>query len=70
MDASKHPYGIKNVEYVMTRKGPLPLEKVVGDYDYEHYIDKQIRPMVETLLSLEDRSFDDIIEGNQMDLFV
>jgi DNA polymerase II len=37
--------------------------------DYNHYIDKQIKPLVDGVLFAIDLSFDEIIEGRQLDLF-
>ena len=38
------------VEYVMTTDGPEPIEHVVHDLDREHYLQKQIRPVVQPIL--------------------
>ena len=53
----------------MTTRGPIPKEKEHSDIDYEHYIQKQIRPLAEGLLNLKGTSFDDIMGGDQLTLF-
>jgi len=52
------------IEYVMTVDGPVPLEILKGSIDYEHYINKQIKPLADTVLSFYDTSFDDIIKNS------
>ncbi|MCZ7643793.1 MAG: DNA polymerase II [Planctomycetota bacterium] len=41
------PRGV--IRYVMTRDGPQPAGRAGAPLDYEHYIKKQIAPLVETL---------------------
>ena len=43
------------IRYVMTADGPQPARRVTSDLDYEHYIEKQLRPVVETLATVTDR---------------
>ncbi len=38
------------IEYVMTTGGPEPIAIPHGPIDYEHYVEKQIRPIVEQVL--------------------
>lgn len=59
----------RDVYYVMTRMGPMPLELSPSDFDYQHYIDKQVRPIAEVLLEVYGKSFDNIITGDQLTLF-
>ncbi len=59
----------RDVFYVYTRMGPMPIEMNPCDYDYQHYIDKQIRPIAEVLLEPLGLSFDNIITGDQLTLF-
>ncbi len=65
----KERKGLRTIEYVMTIRGPIPKEKEHGDIDYEHYIQKQIKPLAEDLLNLKGTSFDDIMGGDQLTLF-
>jgi DNA polymerase elongation subunit (family B) len=32
--------------------------------DYEHYVDKQIKPIADTILSVYGKSFDDILKSS------
>lgn len=43
------PRPVKVVRYIMTDLGAEPLGFVRGRIDYEHYIEKQIRPIVENI---------------------
>lgn len=58
------------VEYFVTKQGPIPIELSPHDIDYEHYIDKQLRPIADAVLVLLGKSFDSIIDQSpQLDLF-
>lgn len=58
-----------SIEYVMTRRGPIPITLDHEDYDYNHYIDKQIKPIADTVLTIFNETFDEIIHGVQKSLF-
>ncbi|MCK5735561.1 MAG: DNA polymerase II, partial [Spirochaetaceae bacterium] len=60
---------LREVEYVMTPGGPLPLELGPAEIDYNHYMEKQLRSLADDVLALEGDSFDSIIGGKQLDLF-
>ncbi|MBU1699778.1 MAG: DNA polymerase II [Candidatus Eisenbacteria bacterium] len=38
------------ISYVITIKGPQPVQMQTDPHDYEHYVEKQIRPVAETIL--------------------
>jgi DNA polymerase-2 len=58
------------IEYVMTLRGPVPVELPHADADYAHYVEKQVRPVVEDILALQHRTFEGVIRGEeQMRLF-
>lgn len=58
------------VSYVMTLRGPVPVEQPHADWDYTHYLDRQIKPAVEDVLALAGRAFDVILSGEeQLELF-
>ena len=66
------PSGRKNVrsiEYLMTPEGPIPLKHRPTRIDYTHYIEKQIKPIADGVLPFLNTSFDEIIEGRQLELF-
>ena len=56
------------IEYVMTLTGPEPLEMKPNNYDYEHYIERQIEPVVDGILPFLNDSFANITE-RQLGLF-
>ncbi len=51
------------ISYVMTENGPEPVEKVKNKIDYEHYIEKQLKPVADSILVFFDIKFEDIIRG-------
>ncbi|MFP4403926.1 MAG: DNA polymerase II [Candidatus Woesearchaeota archaeon] len=58
------------IKYYITINGPEPVELKKSNIDYDHYIEKQIKPIAETILNLYDLNFDDILNGNnQKSLF-
>jgi len=58
------------IEYVMTTAGPEPIQKQKHKIDYEHYIEKQIKPLADSVLGFYGQSFDDILAGSsQQTLF-
>lgn len=56
------------IHYVITLDGPQPLEYITSKLDYEHYIDKQIRPIAEGILPFVGLSFE-TLTSQQMGLF-
>ncbi|MBI9073605.1 MAG: DNA polymerase II [Melioribacteraceae bacterium] len=57
------------VQYVITKRGPIPIELNYNDIDYQHYLLKQIKPIADSVLSLLNESFDDIVGSTQLGLF-
>lgn len=57
------------IRYVITVDGPQPTQKTSSSLDYEHYIESQIKPVADSILELNGKSFDNIISGQQ-DLFI
>jgi len=53
------------IEYTMTIHGPEPIQKLKHKPDYEHYIDKQIKPIANQILALFDKDFDDVIKDSK-----
>ena len=56
------------ISYVITVNGPEPVEYLTSQIDYEHYVDKQIKPIAEGILPFINVSFADIT-SRQMGLF-
>ncbi len=63
------PYRLKEVSYIMTLKGPIPIQNEVGHIDYQHYIEKQIRPIADQVLRSLGKDFDSLEVGDQLSLF-
>jgi DNA polymerase-2 len=56
------------ISYVITINGPQPIEYLTSQIDYEHYVDKQIKPIAEGILPFIGLSFEDMT-SQQMGLF-
>ncbi|AUT64913.1 DNA polymerase II [Paraburkholderia terrae] len=56
------------VSYLMTRRGPEPVECVSAPIDYEHYINHQLQPVADAILPLVNDSFGELID-EQASLF-
>jgi len=50
---------------VLTVEGPEPIQKIEHSIDYDHYIDKQIKPIADTVLLFFNLDFDDIVKGSE-----
>jgi DNA polymerase-2 len=58
------------IKYVMTTAGAEPLDNVRHPLDREHYIDKQIRPVAEPVLSALGLDFERVIgDSRQIDMY-
>lgn len=57
------------VYYVITDKGPIPIQFNYTDIDYNHYIEKQLKPIADSILALLGKSFDSIVGSDQMSFF-
>jgi DNA polymerase-2 len=56
------------ISYVITVNGPQPIEYLSSSIDYEHYVDKQIKPIALGILPFIGLSFEDMT-SQQMGLF-
>ncbi|MBP0047720.1 DNA polymerase II [Marinobacterium sp. AK62] len=57
-----------SVAYVMTVNGPEPAEKRRSPIDYQHYIDRQLLPVADSILPFIGESFAQLV-APQIDLF-
>ncbi|MEK6908876.1 MAG: DNA polymerase II [Nanoarchaeota archaeon] len=57
------------VEYYITENGPEPIQKLKHKIDYEHYIEKQITPIANTILHFFNTSVENITNLKQKKLF-
>lgn len=60
---------LKEIRYIITSQGPVPVQMNPKEIDYQHYIDKQLRPLADGILFTMNDSFEEIISGKQLDLF-
>lgn len=59
---------VHEVEYVMTVRGPQPLTHRTDALDYAHYLDKQLAPALDVVLTQLGTSWQRLA-GNQLELF-
>lgn len=57
------------IDYVITINGPEPIQKISSTIDYDHYIEKQIKPLANSVLTFFDKEFEDVFRAKQTDLF-
>ncbi|MBI4453540.1 DNA polymerase II [Candidatus Woesearchaeota archaeon] len=53
------------IEYVLTEKGPEPIQNLKSKIDYEHYTEKQLKPIADSILVFFNQNFDDLISGKK-----
>lgn len=53
------------IEYVLTTEGPEPVLLQKNKLDYGHYIEKQIKPIADSVLIFFDKDFDELISGSE-----
>lgn len=56
------------IEYVITLNGAEPVSAQQSALDYQHYIDKQLTPVADSILYFVEQSFAELVE-NQLSLF-
>ncbi|MEO0442718.1 MAG: DNA polymerase II [Pseudomonadota bacterium] len=54
------------VDYIITVNGPEPVDYLRSQIDYQHYIDKQLKPIANSILNFLDDDFDSIIDQQLM----
>lgn len=59
----------REIRYVITSRGPIPAEFNPKDIDYGHYLEKQLKPIADSILTLSGKSFDTLIRPTQFSLF-
>ncbi|MEM7195777.1 MAG: DNA polymerase II [Pseudomonadota bacterium] len=56
------------IDYMMTLNGPEPLEYRSSRIDYQHYVDKQLKPIADAILPFINLDFDSIVSA-QAEIF-
>ena len=54
------------IEYILTLNGPEPIQYQQSPIDYQHYIDKQLKPIANSILSFIDDDFERIINAQMV----
>lgn len=54
-----------NIKYVLTLDGPEPISNIKHEIDYEHYVKKQIEPIVNSILDLFDTNLKDLLSSQK-----
>ena len=57
------------IYYAITQRGPIPIELKHNDFDYDHYIEKQLKPIADSVLALLGKNFDGIVGTDQLSFF-
>ncbi len=60
------PYRLKEVTYVMTPSGAIPVNLSPSQFDYDHYIEKQIKPLADQVLAYFNKNYESIFTGEQL----
>lgn len=64
--ARKLPHLDSNlIQYYITTDGPEPIQNKTHSIDYDHYIEKQIKPIANQILSLLNKTFEDTVEKSK-----
>ena len=66
--ARKLGRNVREIRYVITSRGPEPVELPHGRLDYDHYIARQLAPAADSVLHFLDTDFA-TVAGQQMTLF-
>ncbi|MEK6952796.1 MAG: DNA polymerase II, partial [Nanoarchaeota archaeon] len=53
------------VEYYITTNGPEPKQLLKHKLDYDHYINKQIKPIADTVLVFFNLNFEELLKGSK-----
>src|SRR3989344_160868 len=53
------------IQYYITENGPEPIQLKKSKLDYDHYIDKQIKPIANQILLLKNKTFEDTVENQK-----
>ena len=56
------------IAYVITLSGPEPLDTQQSHLNYQHYIDKQLMPVADSILHFMEKNMTELVD-NQLSLF-
>jgi len=55
------------IRYYITLDGPEPIQKLTHKLDYDHYLEKQIKPIAQQILALLGQEFEDVIKKSKQE---
>ena len=58
----------RKIQYIITLNGPEPIENLCSKPDHQHYVDKQLAPVADSILYFLDTSFEKIT-ARQLNVF-
>lgn len=53
------------IYYIMTKDGPEEADHIKHELDYEHYIEKQLKPIADSVLEFFNEDFEDLIKSHK-----
>ncbi len=53
------------IEYYITVNGPEPVQKLKSKINYDHYLDKQLKPIADSILVFFNQTFDNVVSGKR-----
>ena len=59
---------VKSIEYLVTVGGPEPIDLITAKADYIHYLERQLAPVADGILTFLGQSFDSIT-SSQLEIF-
>ena len=59
----------KLINFLYTTRGPVPKELNPNDIDYQYYLDKQLAPIADSLLTLKNLQFENLFKAQQLNPF-
>ncbi|MEA3378918.1 MAG: DNA polymerase II [Nanoarchaeota archaeon] len=53
------------IKYIITTDGPEPLQEIKHPIDYQHYINKQLKPIADSILTFFDTDFEEVTKNSK-----
>ncbi len=53
------------IQYIWTSNGPQPKRKTTAPIDYNHYIEKQLKPIYQSFTEVLHAAFNDLLQNNE-----
>ncbi|MBN1968282.1 MAG: ribonuclease H-like domain-containing protein [Candidatus Delongbacteria bacterium] len=59
----------KEIRYIITSTGPIPIELNPDAFDKDYYLENQVKKLINSIISVFNQKYEDIIYGTQLTLF-